>query len=140
MAAQDFIVFISFSFLCLDSNAHSAYIISAAVRDQDVIEISKTDWAVILVNSSPLSIFISMFLRVFINKRDFMLLIIGLNSYFISIFKFLCISPIDFFHDPLLFFYFFPINLDTQTRAYHLMLILLLLISLLPFSGASGHP
>lgn len=113
MAAEDFIVFIPFSLLCLDSNAHSAYIISTAVRDQDVVEVSKADWAVILVNFSPLSIFIIMFLWVFINKLYFMLLIIGLNSYFISIFKFLCISPIDFFHNPLLFFYFFPINLHT---------------------------
>jgi len=113
MAAQNFIVFISLGFLGLDSNTHSAYIVSATVRDQDVIKVSKADRTIVFVDLSPLSIFISMFTGVFIYKFNFVLLIVCLNSYFISIFQFLCVRSIDFFHDTLLFLYFLHVNLFT---------------------------
>ena len=58
MAAQYFIFFIFFRLFGLPANTESADVIRAAVRNENMIEISKADRAIILVNISFLPVLI----------------------------------------------------------------------------------
>ena len=58
MTAQDLILFILFRLFGLPANAKSADVILAAVGDENVVEVSQANWAVILVDISLLPVLV----------------------------------------------------------------------------------
>ena len=101
--ALNCVVFILLCFLRLPPYAKSANIIIAAIRNQDMIEISEANRAVIFVYLSQFPIFLGLFYRIFFHKLYLILQIACIDSYFVSILYRFSILHSYFTHDSLLF-------------------------------------
>ena len=75
MAAKDFVVLILLGFLGLPPNAESADVIMAAARQQDVVEVSQANGAVVFVYISFLPIFFSFTSWIFVYPANVILLV-----------------------------------------------------------------
>ena len=112
MATLYAIFLVPFRLLCLPSDTESAYVVLATVRDQNVIEISQADWAVIFVLLPQLSVNFIWLHWILIKPADVALLIVCADAHLISILHTASVFILDFLKYTLLLSQIFSRQLD----------------------------